>query len=221
MATVEDHLDTISPPIPSVWENGITLQGVSWDTYVQFVDGLEERRMFVTYDHGTMEIQTMSPSRRHENPLGLIQRLVGAISLLRGIPIESGGSTTHRRADLAKGVEPDACYWVKNEARVRGVMDLDLSKYPPPDLAIEIGIHASAINRMSIFAKMGVSEIWHIDGLKLQFLLLDRTKKYRSIQTSRVFPMVQRQAVAEAISALRKVGETEALNQLLAALKLR
>ncbi len=205
----------------SLWENGITLRGVSWETYESFVEGLNDQRVFVTYDDGTMEIQTMSPSRQHENPKDLITGLIFSIRLLKGIPIESGGSTTHRRQDLKQGAEPDACFWIQNEEKVRGVGNLDLAKYPPPDLVVEVDIHASSISRIQLFAKLGVPEVWRIDGDALEFLSLSPPDEYQKVETSRVLPMVEREPVERAIGRLGSVGETAALNQLIDELKLR
>ena len=43
--------------------------------------------------------------------------------------------TTFRREDLEKGLEPDQCYYITNEPKIRGKLELDLSVDPPPDLA--------------------------------------------------------------------------------------
>ncbi len=205
----------------SLWAHGITLRGVSWETYESFVEGLNDQRLFVTYDDGTMEIQTMSPSRQHENPKDLITGLIFSIRLLKGIPIESGGATTHRRQDLKQGAEPDACFWIQNEEKLRGVGNLDLAKHPPPDLVVEVDIHASSISRIQLFAKLGVPEVWRIDGDDLEFLSLSPQGEYQRIETSRVLPMVEREPVERAIGRLGSVGETAALNQLIDELKLR
>lgn len=220
MATVDNTQDVESPEIPSLWENGITLQGVSWDTYCKFVDGLGDRRMFVTYDSGLMEIQTMSPSFPHEYGIDLLVSLVHAIRLLRGTPIVGGGSTTHRREDLDRGVEPDACFWIENELKMRGIKELDLTKVPPPDLVIEVDIHASSIDRIEAFRKLGVPEIWLIRDDTLTFLLLT-DGEYAESPTSRSFPFVDCESVAEALGKVDSLGETEALNGLLTKLKLR
>lgn len=220
MATVEDKQALSSSDVPSLWENGITLQGVSWDTYCKFVDSLGNRKIFVTYDRGLMEIQTMSPSFPHENADRFLEALVQAIRLLKGIAFASGGSTTHRRADFGKGIEPDACYWIEHEPQMRGVKKLDLATMPPPDLVIEIDIHASSIDRIETYRKLGVPEIWHIQDGKLRFLVLEDTD-YTESPTSRSFPFVDSISVGEALVSIEKLGETEALNRLLKKLQLR
>ena len=220
MATVEHKQDVESSAVPSIWENGITLQGVSWDTYVKFVEGLGERRVFVTYDRGLMEIQTMSPSLPHEYSDRFLERFIHLMAFLESIEISCGGSTTHRREDLEKGMELDSCFWIANAANMIGVKELDVTKVPPPDLVIEIDIHASSVDRIEGFCKLGVPEIWHIQDGELRFLVLTGDH-YAENPTSRSFPSVDRDSVAKAMQAIEELGETEALNQLLTKLKLR
>ena len=80
------------------------------------------------------------------------------------IPIRSGGSTTFKSQILKKGLEPDECYWIANEHLVRGRLDLDLEVDPPPDLAVEVEITRSVLNRMGIYASLRVPEVWRSDG---------------------------------------------------------
>lgn len=41
---------------------------------------------------------------------------------------------------MLKGIEPDQCFYIQNEAAIRGKKRLDLEVDPPPDLALEIEI---------------------------------------------------------------------------------
>lgn len=202
-------------------ERGIVLEGISWETYEKFVAGVEGREFKVAYDNGLMEIE-MSPSRLHESDTDLLCSLVVLIRTLRGIPIESGGSTTHKRHDLAKSVEPDGCYWIKNEQVMRGVQELDLLKHPAPDLVIEVDLTSSSVNKIDIYKKLSVPEIWHLTPEKLEFLMLTADHSaYQAMESSLSFPFVQRAPVEAAIKASKKVGESAALDQLLTDLKLR
>lgn len=103
----------------------------------------------------------MSPLPTHERAKKLIGRLIEALSLERNIPISSLGSTTWKRQDLLKGLEPDECYFIQSERLVHGRFDLDLSKDPPPDLAVEMDITNHPMDRLAIHAALGVGEVWH------------------------------------------------------------
>lgn len=61
---------------------------------------------------------------------------------------------------------------------LRGCIDLDLAHNPPPDLAIEVEISRSAVDKLAIYADLGVSEVWFYNGESLRMYMLqsDGTK---------------------------------------------
>jgi Uma2 family endonuclease len=166
----------------------IELEDVSWDYYEATLRETTSQRLRVTYDQGRMVI--MSPLPRHERAKKLLGRMVEALSVAREIPLGSLGSTTWRRQDLLKGLEPDECYYVANEPLIRGRFDLDLKKDPPPDLVIEVDITHHPMDRLSIYASLGVPEVWHYDGERLQALRLQQGK-YEAVENSLAFPFLK------------------------------
>lgn len=137
-------MDTIATPA----EQRLRLSCVPWEAYSAFTNLLDDRPLRVTYDRGEMEIRTTS--MRHENRKTVLGRMVHSLAIELNIDILSGGSTTLRREDLLCALEPDECYWIENEPLVRGREDVDLETDPPPDLALEIEITRSALDRLSI-----------------------------------------------------------------------
>jgi Uma2 family endonuclease len=107
----------------------------------------------LTYDQGFLEIRM--PLVLYE----IYKKLLGRAPEELNIEIRSLGSRTCDREDLAKELEPDQCYYIQNEALVRGVEQIELTQFPPPDLALEIDITSSSINRMSIYAALEVPEV--------------------------------------------------------------
>ncbi len=73
----------------------------------------------------------------------MIVLLVNALAEEMNVDTWSFGSMTFRREDLARGFEPDACFYVRNLPRVKGKTNLDLTIDPPPDLVIEIDMSAT------------------------------------------------------------------------------
>ena len=105
------------------------------------------------------------------------------------ISVEGGDTTTHKRQDLDKGAEPDKCYWFGDNARrMRGKRQLDLNRDPAPDLVIEVDVTRTSLDRLKIFAAMGVPEVWRSTGRSLQFLHLQADGTYQARTTSRNFP---------------------------------
>ena len=115
---------------------------------------------------------------------------------------------TFQRDDLKKGFEPDECWWIVNESKVRGKDEFDFQRDPPPDLAIEIEISRSLVSRIGIFAAMRVPEIWRHDGERLRFCLLQPDGEYADSDTSGVFPFLQPEHLMPFLSLKEDVDET-------------
>jgi len=166
-------------------ESRVLLHHATWQQYVQLRDADDNRNTRMTFDRGSLEF--MSPTGLHESLKMLIGQCVAIWILERRIPIKSCGSTTFRREDMKRGLEPDNCYYVQNESRVRGQNEIDLTIDPPPDLVIEIDVTSSSINRFSIYAAFGVPEIWrwHKDELNLFSL---ESGRYVKTTASRALP---------------------------------
>lgn len=180
---------TLSPPTsrpPGDFQH-LVLDNVSWAFYEQLLLELGRRRLRVTFDRGRLEI--MSPLPEHEMPSRLIGRLIQTITFTLDLPIRSWGSTTFRREDVARGLEPDECFFVQNEARVRGLKQWDPKSDPPPDLAVESDITSPSIDREPIYAALGVPELWRWNGFALQCLRLSGDT-YRLSERSLALPMI-------------------------------
>lgn len=169
---------------PGITESPLrVLTNVSWDTYESMLKELENSSSpHLTYDRGVLEI--MSPTAKHENVARLLDLLVSLVSLELGPELITLGSTTFRRKDLMRGFEPDSCFYVGNEPKIRGKDRLDLKIDPPPDIVVEIDITRSTINKRSIFARFGVPEVWRYDGEKIDILVLEGSIHQQRIQSS-------------------------------------
>ena len=161
---------------------------VGWNGYLTISGLIGDRPIRSSYAGGTLEI--MSPSFRHERFGGALARLVDFVTTMLDIPTVPGGSTTFRREDLDRGLEPDACYYFENAARLTDLDRIDLSIDPPPDLAIEVEVSRTVINRLKIYAALGVPEVWRFDGESLMVLRLDPPGAYAPSPTSGVLPFL-------------------------------
>ena len=77
-----------------------------------------DRAWRIAYDPGVLELSI--PLEEHEEPKGLLESLIEAIADELGIEVRKLGSFTLEREDLARAVEPDSCFYIQNEAAVRG-----------------------------------------------------------------------------------------------------
>ena len=65
---------------------------------------------------------------------------------------------------------------------------LDLAIDPPPDLAVEVDITSSVLNRMEIYASLGIPEVWRCDGQVLEAFCLGIDRRYVRSSESLGFP---------------------------------
>lgn len=147
----------------------VLLRDVTWQEFETIIDELGEHRATrIAYDRGVLEI--MAPLPEHEDNKEIISDLVKALLEELDIEFRSLGSTTFKKQSMAQGIEPDQCFYIKNESKIRGKKRLDLTQDPPPDLALEIDI--TSRNHASIYEAFKVPELWRFDKEKLQINLL-------------------------------------------------
>ncbi|MBE9241876.1 Uma2 family endonuclease [Synechocystis salina] len=194
-----------------ITENRTLLTGIRWQTYQDLLlDLAENPSKRLTYDQGLLEI--MTPLPEHEASKRLLGRLVESTTEELGLEIYSLGSTTWRREDLQKGLEPDECYYITQEAQVRGKTTFDLNTDPAPDLAIEIDLTSSSLNRLSIYAALGVREIWRYDGQDLKIYILVEGE-YQQQEQSSVLPILSRSDVLVFLNKRSTLGENALIRE--------
>src|SRR5205823_2966865 len=134
--------------------------------------------------------EIMSPLTEHEGEAYLLGRFVDVLTEELGLQVAAGRSSTLRRRRKKRGLEPDNCYWIANEAKVRGKRRIDLRVDPPPDLAMEIDATRSSLNRMSIYAALGVPEVWRLTRQGMTFHALRPDGTYAEVANSLSFPLL-------------------------------
>ena len=191
----------LSPP-----EQRVVLHNVSWETYERILaEHIDCSSPRFTFDHGEVEIVTLSPE--HERYSVRIADLVGVLADEMDLRLEALGSTTFKRQELKRGFEPDSCFYVGNVERVLGKDRIDLTVDPPPDLVVEVDITSPSVSKLPLFAEFGVPEVWRFDGERLSILRL-RHGSYQAVETSEVFPGVSAAAMEQLLAQGRALDRT-------------
>jgi Uma2 family endonuclease len=181
----------------------VLLHGVSWDTYERLLAEHEESAgPRFTYDSGLLEIMTLSIE--HEEPNRTLALLVELVLGEWERDFLLAGSNTFKRSDLAKGFEPDSCFYLRQPEKVRGKRRLDLALDPPPDLVLEIEVTRAALPRLPIFAAMGVPEVWRSDGEAVQILIL-KGSAYEDVPASEMLPGLSAETIGELLARSREM----------------
>jgi Uma2 family endonuclease len=127
----------------------VRLYGATWDDY--------QRLLAIRGDHSAPrisflegEIEIMSPSRSHESIKSRIGCLVEVWCLERGVEFSTYGSWTLKKKTSQRGAEPDECYVFGQVANPKR-----------PDLAIEVVWTSGGLDKLEIYRKLGVREVWY------------------------------------------------------------
>ena len=162
----------------------VLLNDVTWEEFETILEELGEHRApRIAYDRGVLEI--MAPLPEHEFGKEIISDLIKALLEELDIEFLSLGSTTFKNKIMLQGIEPDQCFYIENESKVRGKNRLDLTQDPPPDLALEIDV--TSRTHPSIYAALKVPELWQFEKGKLQINLL-QNGSYVVSEESKNFP---------------------------------
>lgn len=162
------------PPSPAEGESRVLLGSVPWSTYVVLRDTIDSPGLKLTYLEGWLEI--MSPSRTHEVSKKQIARLLELFCLERDIPLFGYGSTTFRKEEKQRGLEPDECYCRGADREV-------------PDIALEVIVSAPLLDKLEVYRGLGVREVWLFRNEAFEVMTL-RHGQYEAIERSEVFPEV-------------------------------
>lgn len=201
---------------PTPTEKRVTLSGVSWQSFEALLIELgQSRTARLTYDRGKLEM--MTPLEEHDRCLRLIESLILVLSDELYLKVYAIGSVLLTLPDLGRAIQPDAAYSLQ-DVRLQKRAELDLTQADPPDLAIEVSIGRGSLDRESIYALMGVPEIWCYtttvgdDVLKgaLQIYQL-QGDQYVATANSKLFPALPGNRVQEFLEQSDTIGLAQAL----------
>ena len=182
------------------------LQDVSWKEYEELVERRDEvSHARVSYDQGRLEI--MSPSAQREVYARLFEHLIAILTEELNLEFVSCGSVTLRRQKKSKGTEPDDCFYIRNFAQILDKDRINLETDPPPDLGIEIDVTHPTLDKLAIYAGLGVPEVWRYNGARVEFHRLAE-EGYAVIPASDLFPFLMPAALVEYL----RLGSTQGIN---------
>jgi Uma2 family endonuclease len=187
----------------------LILRDVAWDDYEALLAAIGEAPgLRVSYDEGTLQIMTLSP--KHESYSRLLERLIDRLSARLGIEILFFGASTMKRRGPTKGTEPDACFYVQSAAAIGPKIDIDFDRDPPPDIAVEIDVHHDSQGKFSLYAALGVPEIWRYDGTALAMHRLE-SGRYVLAAASTALPVLDAQTLTRFLGLAGEKSQHEIL----------
>lgn len=172
-------------------EDRYIVDSSSWQQYEALLAKIGDSAGYrVTYLDGVLEI--VSPSRRHEKRKTRIGNLLEIYFLEAEIEYFPFGSTTLRQEEKRGGTEPDEAYCIGTDKEF-------------PDLAIEVVITSGSINKLEVYRRLNVKEVWfwQSDRFSLYHLREEvpngfvQTCGYELINHSEILPNLDIELLAE------------------------
>jgi Uma2 family endonuclease len=198
------------PPDPGTMDHFVYLH-VSWQEYEALLRMRGERSVpRITYLKGLVEL--MSPSRFHERDKKRLARLLEVWSEHVGVTLEGYGSWTLKDSQEERGAEADECYTIGRTAS---------SDDDRPDIAIEVIWTSGGINKLEVYRKLGVREVWFYKRGALQFFKLhaeNGEERYEEIPMSELLPRLPRDLF---LACMGEPDQTSALRTLRTGLESR
>lgn len=193
--------------VDSELDQTVVLRGLSWEQYdaIDSARGPDVSQPRLAYLDGALEI--MTTGRLHEYRKKMIARLVEAYAEEAGVELSGFGNETYRRRPKAAGLEPDECYCIDEEKEF-------------PDLAIEVVQSSDGIDKLEIYRRLGVREVWFfVDGAFQVFRL--RGDSYRRTARSLALRGIDLKEVARIVLTIDRGKQTRAIRAYRRALRRR
>ena len=190
----------------------IQLQAINWQELEAILDELGDKRASrIAYSDGVLEIRMPLP--KHEKAKVLVGDMVKILLEEMDVDNECFGSSTFKRQDMAKGIEPDDCFYIENAAQMIGKDRIDLTIDPPPDLAIEVDVTSKT--GLEAYQALGVPELWRWEDGRLRISLL-RDGRYQDVSSS---PHFSQFPIVDGMAQFLDRSHTEGRSQTLKAFR--
>jgi Uma2 family endonuclease len=171
----------------------VVIADVTWDDYESLVDVIDEgANCRVAYDGKDIELMNVGPI--HDSLGEILGQFINIVAEELRIELRGTGSTTWKRKELKRGIEADLSYYF-DPAKL-AAYDAALARwskkikdYPNPDLAIEVDISRSKIDRPGIYAALKVLEIWRVRDKKVSIARLQSDGTYAQALRSQFLPI--------------------------------
>jgi Uma2 family endonuclease len=137
--------------------SAIRITDVTWESYIALLSELGDNRATrIAYDNGVLEIRM--PGQLHEVINQVLAAIILALAEELGLEFNNLGSMRMNRPDLAKGIEPDSCFYIQSAQAGQGI-EATIPQDLPPDLALEVDIANRSDSKLPIYQAMGVPEV--------------------------------------------------------------
>lgn len=192
----------------------------TWKDYLQQVEqpGYEKVRGY--YFDGWMRVEMLPTGFDHGRDHSLLTVAIGLYGMFKSIPFTALDNCSFRKAGQRE-FQPDLSYYLGERAKLipSGTNIVDLNRYGPPDLVIEIGKTTIVDDRTvkrTLYEETGIAEYWAVDveqRVIYAFEMIERGS--RRIDQSQVLSGLRIATLEQALSQSREVDQSQVGNWLM------
>ncbi len=147
----------------------------SWDRYLAFDEKLGHDRPGPRLYYLDGQLELMTTSHEHERIKEWFGTLLDIYFEHTAINIMPRGQATMRLDLKEAGAEPDKSWCIGEEK-------------PFPDLVLEIALTSGGVNKLEIYRRFQIPEVWFWRRNKLELFALNSAGSYEPLRKSRLLP---------------------------------
>lgn len=193
-----------------------------WATFVELTTDPAYRHAKFYYRHNWMRLEMAPVGCAHARDNGLVTQIVGLYAFGRDLRFKSLVNVSLRRTDQQEA-QPDLAYYLGEGVTlpVRSNSPIDLDRYAPPDLTIEIAatsLEDDLTVKRELYAELGVREYWVVDTDAVRVWMFAGDVGggvLKLVDASRVLPGLSSIVLAEALHLGQSEDDAAAMRYIL------
>lgn len=181
----------------------------TWENYLEAIEHPDCEFSKGYYHNGRMRIEMSPVGNPHSRDHAIIIHAVVLFAAIKNIDLNGFDNCTYRKTGRNEA-QPDASFYIGEAANVIDwdVAIVDLDRYPPPTLAIEVGFNSLSDDKGEkrlLYESIGVSEYWIIDVQNVEVIAFSVANGgSRRITQSQVLPELEIALLEEAFRRSRR-----------------
>jgi Uma2 family endonuclease len=185
----------------------------TWDEYIQAIEDPRLEKAKGYYHNGQMRIEMPPVGNDHASDHTVIIFAINLFASIKGFALNGKDNCTYRKTGFQE-TQPDASYYIGENANIVawGTSIIDLDRYPPPALAIEVANTSLADDKGEkrlLYEDLGAAEYWIVDVQNVQIIAFTIAEGgSRRITQSQVLPGLEIALLEEALRRTRQMNQS-------------
>jgi Uma2 family endonuclease len=196
----------------------------TWDEYIQIIENPAYQKAKGYYYKEQMRVEMAPIGHDHASDNTIVTLVLNLFAGIKGIPLKGLTNCTYRKTSIGES-QPDLSYYIRENTQIvaRGTNIIDLNRYPPPDLAIEVSkttLSDDLGSKRILYEDLEIAEYWVVNVKQAQvtaFAIADGGS--RRITQSQVLPGFPIALLEEALQRNLQGDQSQVVTWLLAQLQ--